>query len=184
MNILLHTCCAPCSIFPIQFLKKETMDVVGYFFKSNIHPYTECRKRLEALETYAKAIHLKLIIEEEYNLESFIQDVVFRESDRCRLCYHARLKSTAVLAKKEKFDCFSTTLLYSKFQNHELIKIIGENIGGSVGIDFFYHDFRIGWKQGIEESKRMGMYRQQYCGCIYSEKDRFYKPKKMTPQTG
>jgi epoxyqueuosine reductase len=184
MNILLHTCCAPCSIFPIQFLKKEHMDVTGYFFKSNIHPYTECMKRLETLENYAKTIQLKLIIEEEYNLENFIQAVVFRESDRCSICYHARMKATAVLAKKEKFDCFSTTLLYSKFQNHELIKIIGENIGESVGIDFFYHDFREGWKQGVEESKRMGMYRQQYCGCIYSERDRFYKPKKTTPQTG
>jgi len=178
MKILLHTCCAPCSIFPIQILKKENMDVMGYFFKSNIHPYTECMRRLETLETYAKTISMKLLVEEEYNLESFIQDVVFRESDRCRLCYHTRLKSTAILAKKGKFDCFSTTLLYSKFQNHELIKTIGENTGRSVGIDFFYQDFRTGWKQGVEESKQMGMYRQQYCGCIYSEKDRYYKSKK------
>lgn len=179
MKILLHTCCAPCSIFPLQILKKENMDVMGYFFKSNIHPYTECTKRLETLETYAEIIHLKLIIQEEYNIEKFFQDVAFRESNRCRLCYHWRLQSTAIVAKTGKFDCFSTTLLYSKFQNHELIKSLGENIGRSVGINFFYHDFREGWKQGIEESKRMEMYRQQYCGCIYSEKDRFFNNPKV-----
>lgn len=157
------------------------MDVMGYFFKSNIHPYTECTKRLETLETYAKIIHLKLIIQEEYNIEKFFQDIAFRESNRCRLCYHWRLQSTAIVAKTGKFDCFSTTLLYSKFQNHELIKNLGENIGRSVGINFFYHDFREGWKQGIEASKRMEMYRQQYCGCIYSEKDRFFNNPKVQP---
>jgi predicted adenine nucleotide alpha hydrolase (AANH) superfamily ATPase len=175
MKILLHTCCAPCSIYPLKILKNRNMDVMGYFHKQNIHPYTECIKRLATLETYAEAIHLKLIIQEEYNLEKFLQDIVFRESNRCQICYFSRLKSTALLAKRGKFDCFSTTLLYSKFQNHELIKTIGESVGKATGIDFFYHDFREGWKEGIEESKRLGMYRQQYCGCIYSEKDRFYK---------
>jgi len=82
------------------------------------------------------------------------------------------------MAKKGKFDFFSTTLLYSKFQNHELIKTFGESIGKSVGIPFYYEDFRTGWKEGIETSKQLGMYRQQYCGCIYSEKERYYKIKK------
>lgn len=180
MKILLHTCCAPCTIYPIQILQEKQMDVMGYFFKSNIHPYTECMKRLETLETYAQSIGLRLIIQEEYELEHFLQNAAFRESDRCRFCYHWRLRSTALLAKRGKFDCFSSTLLYSRYQDHEQIRTIGESIGKSVGVRFFYHDFREGWKQGVTESKRLGMYRQQYCGCIYSEKDRYYRK----PATG
>jgi predicted adenine nucleotide alpha hydrolase (AANH) superfamily ATPase len=102
--------------------------------------------------------------------------VVFREKDRCRYCYHARLSATAKIAKKGKFDAFSSTLLYSRFQNHTLIQEIGTAVAGETGVNFFYHDFREGWKYGIETSKALGMYRQSYCGCIYSEKDRYYKP--------
>ena len=116
-----------------------------------------------------------MIYQEGYEPEGFIQNVVYREADRCRYCYHDRLRSTAMLARRGKFDCFSTTLLYSKFQNHELVKTIGASIGKSVGVPFFYQDFREGWKEGVETSKQLGMYRQQYCGCIYSEKERFFK---------
>ncbi len=105
----------------------------------------------------------------------FLQKIVFRESNRCAICYHERLKATAQIAKKGKFDYFSSTLLYSKFQKHELIQSIGKAIGDSLGIPFYYRDFREGWKEGIETSKRLSLYRQQYCGCIYSEKDRYYK---------
>jgi predicted adenine nucleotide alpha hydrolase (AANH) superfamily ATPase len=82
------------------------------------------------------------------------------------------------MAKRGRFDCFSTTLLYSKFQKHDEIKSIGEAVGKSAGITFYDNDFRAGWKEGVETSKRLGMYRQQYCGCIYSEKERYYKEKK------
>jgi predicted adenine nucleotide alpha hydrolase (AANH) superfamily ATPase len=120
---------------------------------------------------------LKVIYQEGYDVEGFLQNVVFRESNRCNYCYYDRLKSTALIAKRGKFDYFSTTLLYSKFQNHYQVKSIGESIARAVGISFYYHDFRCGWKEGTGESKRMGLYRQQYCGCIYSEKERFYKEK-------
>jgi len=148
---------------------------MGFFYRHNIHPFTECLKRQETLQSYAKMIGLQVIYQEDYDLEGFIQKVVFRESERCSYCYHERLRSTALVAKRGKFDYFTTTLLYSKFQKHDMLKSIGESVAGSVGIPFFYHDFRIGWKEGIEESKRLELYRQQYCGCIYSEKDRYYK---------
>lgn len=77
------------------------------------------------------------------------------------------------MAKRGKFDAFSTTLLYSKFQNHELITTTGEAIAKSTGIPFYYRDFRPGWKEGIKASKDLNLYRQQYCGCIYSEKERY-----------
>ncbi len=153
------------------------MDVMGFFYRHNIHPYTECMKREETLKSYADDIELKVIYQQDYQLERFLQSVVFRESDRCRFCYHDRLTATAKLAKKGKFDGFSTTLLYSKFQNHEMIAEIGDAVGRSIGPKFIYMDFRQEWKEGIQESKRMNMYRQQYCGCIYSEKERFYAVK-------
>ncbi len=175
MKILLHTCCAPCAIYPVEFLREQGMDVMGYFYRYNIHPYTECLKRQESLEFYAKKFNLRVIYQEGYDLEGFIQNVAFRESNRCTYCYHERLRSTALVAKRGKFDYFTSTLLYSKFQKHDTIKSMGESIGNSVGIKFYYQNFRTGWKNGIEESKRIGLYRQQYCGCIYSEKERYFK---------
>jgi predicted adenine nucleotide alpha hydrolase (AANH) superfamily ATPase len=150
------------------------LDVMGFFYRHNIHPYTECLKRQETLQSYARQIDLRVIYQEGYDLENFIQNVVYREKNRCNYCYHDRLRSTALMAKRGKFDCFSSTLLYSKFQKHEVIKSMGEAIGRSVGVKFLYEDFREGWKEGVETSKNQEMYRQQYCGCIYSEKERYF----------
>ena len=175
MKALLHVCCANCAIYPINNMREEGLEVMGFFYRHNIHPYTECLRRQEALEAYAEQIKLKVIYQEDYDLEGFIRNVAFRESERCNYCYHDRLRSTALLAKRGKFDYFSSTLLYSKHQKHELIRSLGESIGKSVGVPFLYRDYREGWKEGIESSKQIGLYRQQYCGCVYSEKERFYK---------
>jgi len=175
MKILLHICCAPCAIYPVSILRNEGMEVMGFFYRHNIHPFTECIKREDTLKNWADQIDLKVIYQEGYDLEGFLQKMTFRENNRCRICYHDRLTSTALMAKHGKFDYFSTTLLYSKFQNHDMIRSIGEAAGKKAGVGFYYHDFRKGWKQGIEDSKQLGMYRQQYCGCIYSEKERFFK---------
>ena len=177
MKLLLHICCAPCSIYPVQTLRDGSMDVMGFFYRHNIHPFSECLKRQETLERYAQHIDLRVIYQAGYELENFIQNVVYRETDRCHYCYHDRLRTTALMAKRGKFDYFSTTLLYSKFQNHEMIKSIGQAVGQSAGIPFFYEDFRTGWKAGIQTSKDLELYRQKYCGCIYSEKERFYRPR-------
>lgn len=160
---------------PLRHLRELDMSVMGFFYRHNIHPYTECLKREQTLREYGESVNLQLICQNDYNLEEFLRSVVYRESDRCRHCYHDRLKSTALMAKRGKFDRFTTTLLYSKFQEHETIKSLGEAIGKETGVPFYYHDFREYWKTGIEESKRLGLYRQSYCGCIYSEKDRYYK---------
>ncbi|PIU43149.1 MAG: hypothetical protein COS97_02570 [Candidatus Nealsonbacteria bacterium CG07_land_8_20_14_0_80_40_10] len=174
MKILLHICCAPCSIYPVKILRQQDFKVMGFFYRHNIHPFTECLKRQETLQSYAKRIDLQMIYQADYDLEGFIQKMVFRESERCSYCYHERLRSAALVAKQGQFDYFTSTLLYSKFQQHDLLKSIGESIASSVGIPFFYQDFRVGWKEGIKESKRLELYRQQYCGCIYSEKERYY----------
>jgi len=151
------------------------MDVMGFYYRHNIHPYTECLKRQETLKDYAQAASLRVIIQEGYELEAFLQKAAFRESERCRICYHDRLQATARIAKKGRFDYFSSTLLYSKFQNHAQIRSMGEAVGKSVGVPFYYHDFREGWQEGVKLSREMGLYRQQYCGCIYSEKERYFK---------
>lgn len=173
MKLLLHICCGPCSIYPIRILREDGNQLHGYFYRSNIHPYTECLKRLDTLTVYARQSDLPLIVDDAYDLEAFLRNVAFRESERCRICYYQRLKTTALIAKRGKFDSFSTTLLYSKFQKHDLIRTVGDAVGREVGVPFHYQDFRVGWKEGVTVSKQLGMYRQQYCGCIYSEKERY-----------
>ena len=155
---------------------------MGFFYRHNIHPYTECLKRQETVQSYARDVDLRVIYQEGYDLEGFIQNVVYREEDRCNYCYHDRLRTTALLAKRGKFDYFSTTLLYSKFQKHDRVKSIGESVGRATGVPFFYEDFRTGWKDGVKTSRDMEMYRQPYCGCIYSEKERYYRPGKKKPE--
>ena len=175
MKVLLHVCCANCAIYPVKTMREKGLDVMGFFYRHNIHPYAECLRRQEALQSYAGQVDLRVIYQEGYDLEGFIQNVVFRESERCNYCYHDRLRATALLAKRGKFDYFSTTLLYSKHQKHDLIRSMGESIGKSTGVAFLYQNFREGWREGIAYSKQMGLYRQQYCGCIYSEKERYFK---------
>lgn len=152
------------------------MEVFGFFYNPNIHPFTEYRRRLEAVRNYANDINLHMIWRDRYDLELFLRETIFREENRCRFCYHTRLEATIQVAKKGEFDAFTTTLLYSKFQDHELIIDIGKSLAKRYGVSFLYEDFRVGWKEGIDASKELNMYRQQYCGCIYSEKERFCKP--------
>jgi len=183
-RILLHTCCGPCTIVPLKTLRAQSWDVHGFFFNPNIHPYQEFERRLEALQQLAKSQGLPLIVRADYPLEDFLRQVVFREQDRCLVCYAKRLDATARLAKKSRFDAFSTTLLYSKRQKHELVSAIARDAASRYGIPFHYDDFRTGWKEGQEAAKELGLYRQQYCGCIYSEKERFHPTERRNSSLG
>lgn len=177
-RILLHTCCAPCSLYPVKILNEKQFDITLLFHNPYIHPYSEYEKRLNAFKEYYEKTDYRTIILNEYDIVHFVRESAFREDRRCALCYAKRIETAAKTAKKGKYDAFTTTLLYSKMQNHSLIRQIAENISKEIGIDFFYYDFREGWSYGIEESKRLNIYRQQYCGCIYSEAERYYKPMK------
>ena len=177
MRLLLHICCANCAITPLERLKEKGNEVTGYFFNPNIHPYQEYQKRLDALKQYSTTVGLEVIYRDKYLLEEFLRNVSHRAEERCQYCYEVRLEATAREAKNKACDGFSTTLLQSSHQNHALIKETGERVAQEVGVPFYYEDFRQGLKRGVEVSKAMGLYRQQYCGCIYSEKDRFLKKK-------
>lgn len=172
----MHICCAPCFIAPYDILQKEGQyEVTGFWYNDNIHPYQEYRKRLETFLQWSARSNLPYLIEEAYQPEPFFRRVSGREAERCYFCYYFRLWETAKRAKAHGFSHFSTTLLYSIYQKHEMIKKIGEEIGKRSGVSFYYRDFRELWKEGITLSKQEKMYRQPYCGCLYSEKDRYYK---------
>ncbi|SHJ96885.1 epoxyqueuosine reductase QueH [Desulforamulus aeronauticus] len=177
-KILLHTCCGPCSIYPLNSLREKDFEVHGLFYNPNIHPYTEFKKRRDQLEDYARQQNWHVIFDDDYRLDEYLQEVVHRETRRCQMCYNMRLRRTAQMAKKGNFTAFSTTLLVSPFQNHQLIKEIGENLAEQYGVPFYYEDFRPGFKAATAKSKELEMYRQQYCGCIYSERDRYYRQTK------
>jgi hypothetical protein len=180
VRLLLHICCANCAITPLERLKEKGDEVTGYFFNPNIHPYQEYQKRLDALKQYSATVGLEVIYCDEYPLEEFLRNVSHRVEEKCQYCYSVRLEATAREAKNKACDGFSTTLLQSSHQNHALIKETGERVAQEVGVPFYYEDFRQGWKRGVEVSKAMGLYRQQYCGCIYSEKERYLNTKKMS----
>jgi epoxyqueuosine reductase len=175
MKLLMHICCGPCTIYPLKVLRLQGHEVEGVFYNPNIHPYQEYQRRLETLNDYASKVFVHIISPAGYPLEEFLRQVAFKEDERCQYCLQDRLRHTAELALSNKYDGFTTTLLYSKYQKHDLIRELGEHLGKQLGVDFYYQDFRTGWNEGVKISKELNMYRQPYCGCIYSEKERFYK---------
>lgn len=175
MKTLLHSCCGPCTIYPLSVLRAQGHEVTAYFNNPNIHPYKEFKRRLNTLVDYAKDEHLNLVTNEQYGLKEYLRKVVYKEDGRCNICYEMRLTSTAQFAKERGFDAFTTTLLYSRYQNHDAIVTICKDLALKNDLDFIYEDFRQGWQEGIDISKEKEMYRQPYCGCIYSEQERYDK---------
>jgi len=177
MKLLLHTCCTACAIYPYESLLKENIIPTIFFFNPNIHPYREFRKRLASLKEYISQTNAKSIIDEDYRLDWFLQKIVGSGEERCRICYTLRLQETARVAKEKGYDAFSTTLLVSIHQNHKAIKEIGERVAKDTGLIFYYRDWRDGFDYAHKKAKELNFYLQTYCGCIYSEEER-YRPSK------
>jgi len=175
MRVLIHVCCGPCTIYPLALLREEGFEVSGYFYNPNIHPYREFKRRIGGLVELAAAKKFVVEIDRDYGLKEYLRRVVFHEQQRCGICYDMRLEATARKAAAEGCESFTTTLLYSKYQNHALIRAKGEQLAQQYGLNFLYRDFREGWQQGIDESIALDLYRQPYCGCIYSEQERYDK---------
>ena len=174
MKLLLHTCCAPCSVYCIKSLRKEGIEPVVYWFNPNIHPYVEYKTRRDTLKEYTASIGVQAIFDENYGLKDFCKNVINDLENRCvKYCYRVRLEQTAKYAKENGYDTFSTTLLISTYQNHEALKKIGEEMAEKYGLNFLYRDFRPGFRQGQAEARELGLYMQKYCGCIFSEESRY-----------
>ena len=181
--VLLHICCGPCSLYVVEELRGRGLDVVGYFYNPNIHPYMEYRKRIESLYKASQAMDYKLLVKTGYDIEDYFRAVASNEEFpvRCERCYELRLGRAAKMAKEKGLSRFTSTLFYSKYQDHDRMKRIAEKAAQDAGVEFLYIDFRKRWKEGVELSKKLGLYRQKYCGCLYSERERYlpeYRPKR------
>ena len=175
MKLLLHICCAPCSIMCIETLRQEGIEPVGFWDNPNIHPYTEYRSRKNCLTDYAKSIGLELILHGDYGLRPFVQTVADDIDGRCVQCYRMRLEPTARYAAENGFSHICTTLFVSPYQNHELLRQVAEEMAARYGVAFLYRDFRPGFRQGQQEARELGLYMQKYCGCVFSEEERYAK---------
>ena len=176
MKLLLHTCCAPCSVYCIDSLRKEGIEPTVYWYNPNIHPYIEYKTRMDCLKEYTKSINVKAIFEEDYGLREFCKNVVNDIENRCaNYCYKVRLTQTAKYAKENGYDAISTTLLVSPYQKHEILKKQAEEIAKEYGLEFLYRDFRVGFREGQAKARELGLYMQKYCGCVFSEEDRYQK---------
>jgi len=173
MKLLLHICCSCCFAYPYQKYKQNGVELTGYWYNPNIHPFTEYRRRLESLKKFAEENHLSIAYDESYDLAEFLRGALRNLDDRCGICYISRLRKAASYAKEKGFDSFSTTLLVSPHQNHALVKDAGETVANEIGVSFYYQDLREGFGKSREISKEKGLYSQKYCGCIFSEKERY-----------
>ena len=174
-NLLLHICCAPCSVHCVESLRDEGIEPAGFWYNPNIHPYLEYKARRDTLVDYAAAIGLDLTVREEYGLRGFVQAVAGDIEHRCAHCYTSRLEETARFAAEHGFTHFSTTLLVSPYQDHEGICRAAEALSARYGVGFLYRDFRPGFRQGQAKARELGLYMQKYCGCVFSEEDRYAK---------
>ena len=180
MQILLHICCGPCLIYPFSRLNDQGFKIKGFYYNPNIYPAQEYNSRKESLEILSHDLQLELKISDFGELD-FDQAIQNKENtpQRCVICWSLRLRKTALEAKNNGIPFFSTTLLVSPYQNHLVIKQLGEEIGQEVGVKFYYEDFRVGFKQAYALAKEKKLYLQKYCGCKYSEIEQCKKIKKI-----
>jgi predicted adenine nucleotide alpha hydrolase (AANH) superfamily ATPase len=173
-TILLHTCCGPCATYTVGHLREQGFQVSGFWYNPNVHPFAEHQRRLASMEQYAESVGLPLLREEGYEVVEFLRAVVGREAygQRCERCYEVRLGRTAQVALREGADAFTTTLLISPHQNQDLLRQAGEAASAEYGVAFYFESFRRGWSERGRLAREHGLYRQQYCGCVYSEWER------------
>ncbi len=173
MKVLLHVCCGPCTIEPYEDLVRRGHQVTGYFYNPNIHPFIEFRRRKKAQKVLQERLPIEVIYEEDYGLEEFLRSVGWKGEQRCADCYRLRLERTAREAAARNSEVFSTTLLASQHQDHELVRTIGRRCAERHGVDFLYVDWRPLAEKGHRRAGEMNLYLQNYCGCIFSEWERF-----------
>ena len=179
MKLLMHTCCAPCTVYCLEELRKEKIEPTLFWYNPNIHPYKEYEARRDCLIKYSEDERIQCIVEDEYGLDEFCKNVANNLDTRCvDYCYPIRLRKTFEYAKNNKYEVVTTTLLYSIYQKHDFIKHYCEKLSKEYEIEFLYRDFRYGFWEGHNKAKELELYMQKYCGCVFSEEDRYYYHKK------
>ena len=176
-RVLVHACCGPCSIAPVLQLREEGCAVTALFANPNIHPLSEYLRRREAMQACATRLELPVIWRDDlWDVAAWLRQVAGTRDTgeaRCDYCYASRLDVTAQTAAALGFAAFTSSLLYSRHQRHADIARLAQEMGQSHGAAFLYRDFRSEWQKGIDISKEWGVYRQPYCGCVYSEAERY-----------
>lgn len=145
----------------------------GFFYNPNIQPFREHQLRRQGAFALAGATGRRCLAPEGYDMPEFLRRVVSREQERCLLCYRMRLMRTAAFAAREGYDAFTSTLLLSIHQDHELVRRTGKAAAREAGVEFLYRDYRPDWKLHWELTDRYGLYKQSWCGCVFSEYERY-----------
>ena len=174
-SVLMHTCCAPCSLSCIDPLRAEGIEPVAFWYNPNIHPWKEYEARRDCLLAYAPTIEMQVIVDEDYGLRTFVEHVASDIDHRCTYCYQHRLEETARYAAEHGYEAFTSTLLASLYQDHDGIKAAAEKYARQYGVDVLYRDFRPNFRAGNQRARELGFYMQKYCGCVFSEQDRYQK---------
>jgi predicted adenine nucleotide alpha hydrolase (AANH) superfamily ATPase len=200
MKILFHICCSNCALYPVKAVRAEGDDFAGFWYNPNIHPLQEYNSRLDSLKSLSDQWKIDLLYHEDYSPEEYFKlfdisdsNVFTSEADkvnwpalphnappfreRCRSCYQLRLEKTAVKAKELGYDAFSTTLFISPYQDFDQIVATGRELAEKNNVLFYVKDFRPYFRDSINLARDIGLYRQKYCGCIFSRKERENKEK-------
>lgn len=180
-TLLLHACCAPCSTYVLEYLS-QYFKITVFYYNPNISPASEYEKRVEELHRLVEqlpAAHPIRIIDGIYEPEKFYAMAKGMEQlpeggERCFACYRLRLEEAARIAREQQFDYFTTTLSISPLKNAQKLNAIGQELAGIYHVDYLLSDFKKknGYKRSVELSAQYGLYRQDYCGCIYSKQER------------
>ncbi|HUV87424.1 MAG TPA: epoxyqueuosine reductase QueH [bacterium] len=176
MRILLHACCGPCLVAPARALAAEGREILAFWYNPNVQPYREYRKRLAAFKEVISRDGWPAEVDDRYDVDFFLREVAVRREGRCPRCYNERLSRAAARAAARGCDAFTTTLLISRHQDHEAVLDAGARAGAEAGVAFMGRDFRPLDDESHRLAREMGLYLQGYCGCIYSEEERYRKP--------
>jgi predicted adenine nucleotide alpha hydrolase (AANH) superfamily ATPase len=199
MKILLHICCSNCSLYPVKLLRTEKHEFTGFWFNPNIHPSEEYHLRLDSLKKLADQWKFDVAYIKEYTPEDYFRMFNIADAEamkafgsnglndftippfpeRCKSCYQLRLEKTARHAREQGFDAFSTTLLISPYQDFDQIIATGRALADTYNVHFHAKDYRPYFRDAEALSKELGLYRQKYCGCIFSKQERYKKKKKI-----
>jgi len=175
MKILAHICCGPCGMAYSAGLANENITADYLWFNPNIHPFTEYQSRKKGAQFFAETSGFDFIVpaDSKYALQPFLAAVWDNLDAKCEKCYTMRLEYTAKHAAAAGYTAFTTTLLASPYQDFDTICAIGNAAANAHGIDFFVRDYRTGYRAGLGAARNAGIYMQKYCGCIFSEEERY-----------